>query len=304
MSSRPKGWLAALLAFFLQPIGFLYVGRWKWAALSTAVVIGLAGLQFAYANSQPWLLIIVQLILCSVLARIAYLQAVRFEADRVRPRYSRWYGLWSVALLIVLMTVGFRAFLFEPFRVPAGSMLPTLGVGVRLIVQKWGYGNYATFGLGLTRSPVSAAVDRGDIFVFEYPPNRKLQYVKRVIGLPGDKIGYRNKILSVNGQELSRRSTEDYFDESNLRYYSRFFEKLDKSEYAVLLNKDRPAILPVSQGFQYSDNCTYSNDGVTCLVPKDHYYVLGDNRDNSLDSRFWGFVPQGNLIGKVVRLIP
>lgn len=303
MSSRPKGWLAALLAFFFQPIGFLYVGRWKWAILSVAGLIALAGLQFAFANLQQWLRI-AQLILCSILARVAYLQAVRFEADRVRPRYSQWYGLWSAALLITLLLVGFRAFLFEPFRVPAGSMLPTLGVGARLIAQKWGYGNYAAFGLSLTRSPVSAVVDRGDIFVFEYPPRRKLQYVKRVIGLPGDKIEYRNKILSVNGQELSRRRTEDYFDESSVRHYSRFIEKLDRSEYAILFDKDRPAILPASQRFPYSDNCTYGNDGVVCLVPKDHYYVLGDNRDNSLDSRYWGFVPQDHLIGKVVWLFP
>lgn len=304
MSSRPKAWLAALLAFFLQPIGFLYVGRWKWAVLSTAAVIGLASLGFAFANTPPWLATIVQLILCSIFARIAYLQAVRFEADRMRPRYSRWYGLWSAALLFVLLTVGVRAFLFEPFRVPAGSMLPTLGVGARLIAQKWGYGNYTTYGLSLMRSPVSATVDRGDIFVFDYPPNRKIQYLKRIIGLPGDKIEYHNKILSINGQELSQRPTEEYLDESSMRYYSRFIERLGQSEYAILLDKDRPAFVPASQGFRYAENCTYSNVGVACLVPEGHYYVLGDNRDNSLDSRYWGFVPQDHLVGKVVSVFP
>jgi signal peptidase I len=304
MSSRPKAWLAALLTFFFPPIGFLYVGRWKWAMFSALAFMGLAGFLFEFVNMQSWVPTVVQLIFGGVLARIAYKQACRYEADRARPRYSRWYGLWSAALLFVFLVVGLRAFLFEPFRVPAGSMQPTLAVGAKFIAQKWGYGNYSTYGISLMRSSVSASVDRGDIFVFEFPPNRSLQYVKRIIGLPGDKIEYRNKRLSINGQELSQRPEKDYFDEFNVRYFSRFTEKLDNAEYAILLDKDRSATLPASQGFQNPENCIYSKEGVTCLVPQGHYFVLGDNRDNSLDSRFWGFVPKDHLIGKVVRVFP
>ena len=98
MPHRPKPWLAALLAFFFQPIGLLYVGRWTWAALSVLAMVGLAAFQFALALSLPWLALLTQLTFCSVLARIAYLQAIRFEADRVRPWYSRWHGLSSAGL--------------------------------------------------------------------------------------------------------------------------------------------------------------------------------------------------------------
>lgn len=304
MQNRPKAWLAALFGFFFQPLGFLYVGRWMWAVVSAAALIGFASLLFVFVHTQSWLPTIAQLVFCGVLARLAYLQALRFEAGRVRPPYSRWYGLLAAAVLWGLLLVGVRAFLFEPFRVPAGSMQPTLEVGARLIAQKWGYGNYATFGLSLMRSPVSAAVERGDIFVFEFPPDRKMAYVKRIVGLPGDKIEYRNKGLFINGQELNRRATADYFDESKMGYYSQFIEKSDKTEYRVLLIKDRLATILGAQAFPYSENCTYSANGVACLVPPGHYYALGDNRDNSLDSRYWGFVPQDHLIGKVVCVFP
>lgn len=304
MLSRPKGWLAAMLGFLVSPFGLLYVGRWKWALGCIPAWLGLGLLAFVSGSELAPLVVLAQLLFNGVIARIAYLQAIRFNVDRVRPPYSRWYGLWSVALLCVLVVVGLRAFFFEPFRVPAGSMQPTLKVGARLIAQKWGYGHYTAYGVHLMRSPVSAPIERGDIFVFDYPPNPKIQYIKRIIGLPGDKIDYRNKTLSINGQELSRRSAEDYFDEFQVHYYSRFVETLGNVEYAILLDKNRPPMIPGTQAFAFSENCTYSRDGVTCVVPPGHYYALGDNRDNSLDSRFWGFVPEDHLLGKLVQVFP
>lgn len=302
MSNRPKGWLAALLGFMFAPFGFLYVGRWTWALGCGFVWIGFGLLSFVFGQKYEISVLLVQLVFNSAVARMAYLQALRFGANQERPHYSRWYGLWSVALLLVVLVIGLRAFFFEPFRAVSGSMQPTLKAGVRLIAKKWGYGHYTAFGVQIMRAPVSASVERGDIFVFDYPPNPKLQHITRVVGLPGDKIDYRNKILTINGQALSRRPLEEYFDEVSVHYNAQFMEKLGNVEYAVLLDNGRPAMIPASDVFPFSNNCTYLSDGVTCLVPPGHYYVLGDNRDNSLDSRFWGFVPEENLLGKLVKV--
>ncbi|OYT94085.1 MAG: signal peptidase I [Burkholderiales bacterium PBB3] len=304
MANRPKAWLAALLTFFFQPLGFLYVGRWRWAIAAVVIALGLSSLQFVFPYLPEWLASLMLLALMCGLARIAYVQALGFPPDAVRPAYSRWYGLLSLGLLFVLFMVSTRAFLFEPFSIPAGSMQPNLPVDSRLVVQKWGYGNYATFGVSLMRSPVSAPVERGDVFVFEFPPNRRTQYVKRIVGLPGDTIEYRNRTLSVNGRALSQRPVDDYFDPAGLRYYNQHMETLGKVEYKILLDKARPDFPHAPEAFAHSENCTYSAGGVKCLVPKDHYYVLGDNRDNSLDSRYWGFVPSDHLVGKFFQVFP
>ncbi|MES2583541.1 MAG: signal peptidase I [Pseudomonadota bacterium] len=303
MSRRPKGWLAALLGFFVSPLGLLYVGRWKWAIASAVGLLGVAAFQLAFADTLVWLTLPVQLVFICTVSRIAYLQAIRFEPDRVRPAYSRGYWLWTIFLMFVLLAITFRAFFFEPFRAPAGSMLPTLKPGARFLVQKWGYGNYGTYGFILMRSPATASIDRGDILAFELPTKRSLHYIKRIMGLPGDKIEYRNKVLFINGQEIKRHAAEDYLDESAMRYHSQYIEKLDNNkEYAVLLDKDRPAAVLNPYTFPHSQNCAYGNEGVVCVVPDGHYYALGDHRDNSLDSRYWGFVPRDHMVGKLVHV--
>ncbi len=304
MTNRPKGWLAALLGFFVPPLGFLYVGQWKWAVGVAVTIFLLAGFLFAFGGSQEGLTLLVQLVFACSVSRIAYLQAGRFAVDRLRPGYSRWYGLWFTLLLFVSLLLAFRAFLYEPFRVPSGSMQPTLKPESKFIAQKWGYGNYAAFGIRLMRAPVSQSIERGDILVIEFPPNRKLHYIERIIGLPGDKIEYRNKALFINGQETSRRPMADYLEESAMRYYNQYLEKLNNKEYAVLLDKDRPSVIQLSERFAYFENCSYDTDVVSCVVPAGHYYALGDNRDNSFDSRYWGFVPRDHMVGKLVHAFP
>ena len=96
----------------------------------------------------------------------------------------------------------------------------------------------------------------------------------------------------------------DYLEESAMHYYSQYFEKLDSKEYTVLLDKDRPAIIQLPEKFPYFENCKYDTDGVSCVVPEGHYYAMGDNRDNSFDSRYWGFVPRDHVVGKLVHVFP
>ena len=189
-----------------------------------------------------------------------------------------------------------RSFLFEPFKIPSGSMIPTLLVGDLILVNKFTYG---------VRLPVinkkiteGQAVARGDVIVFRYPPQPSLDYIKRVVGLPGDKVEYLNKRLRINGQEVPTEALPDFFDTDAMRYFQQFEERLGPQPHRLL---NTPGIAGYIQGasdFAGRDQCTYSVEGVTCTVPPGQYFVMGDNRDNSLDSRYWGFVPDENLVGR------
>jgi len=299
MTNRPKAWLAAVLAAF-TPLGFLYVGRWKWAILNLVIMFIIAACLIAFPIIPAQLEVLLMWGYASVCARIAYLEAIRFDSDRIRPGYSRWYGLLGTGIVISTVIIGFRAFLFEPFNMVAGSMAPTLEAGAKVIVQKWGYGNYATFGLHLLRATPSAAINRGDIMVFEYPPNPRQSYIKRLVGLPGDTVAYLNKRLTINGLAVSITELPDYYDEQTKRYFKQFEEALGDTKYRLLNDDERPAFVPGADQFAGREGCSYTLDGLTCKVPMGHYFMLGDNRDNSLDSRYWGFVPSDHVLGKVI----
>ncbi len=134
--------------------------------------------------------------------------------------------------------------------------------------------------------------------VFRYPPDPSLDYIKRVVGLPGDKVVYRNKKLTINGQEIVQKKTDDYLDRDRLFYTPRFVETLGSVEHHILVEADAPSFVPQIARFPHGEKCHYNSEGVSCEVPAGHYFMMGDNRDNSQDSRFWGFVPDENLVGK------
>lgn len=154
------------------------------------------------------------------------------------------------------------------------------------------------------QSSISSPLRRGDIIVFEYPPDRNLHYAKRLIGLPGDKVSYQGKKLSINGSPIALRQAADYFDPKALSYTPAFVESLMGIEYSVLIQKDSPASVPVPHTFPFRDKCSYDSEGVTCEVPSGHYFAMGDNRDNSNDSRMWGFIPADHVVGKVLYVVP
>ena len=219
-----------------------------------------------------------------------------------------WWLDWTAGLFPVIAVVFvLRSFLFEPFKIPSGSMIPTLWVGDLILVNKFHYGvRLPVINLKITDGN---PVERGDVMVFRYPPKPNLDYIKRVIGLPGDEIAYLNKQLTINGQPAPKTPLPDFFEEDSLRYIKQFEERIplgDKAEASVtsvrlhrLLNDaDRPAFVPGADEFMFKDNCRYTVEGVTCKVPEGHYFMMGDNRDNSLDSRYWGFVPEKNIVGK------
>jgi len=216
---------------------------------------------------------------------------------RTRLLMQPWWLDWTAGLFPVILVVFLlRSFLFEPFKIPSGSMIPTLLVGDLILVNKF------TYGLRVpvlnTKITQGRAPERGDVVVFRYPPKPSLDYIKRVVGVPGDEVAYLNKRLTVNGQPVERQPVADYFDGESMRYAKQFEEHLGGKDFRILINPQSPAFVPGAEEFAQRELCRYSVEGVVCKVPPGHYFMMGDNRDNSLDSRFWGFVPDRNLVGK------
>ena len=208
-----------------------------------------------------------------------------------------WWLDWTAGLFPVILAVFvLRSFLFEPFKIPSGSMIPTLLVGDLILVNKF------TYGLRLpvlnTRLTEGTPPRRRDVMVFRYPPKPSLDYIKRVVGVPGDEVAYVNKKLTINGQPVPVSRLGDYFDPDAMRYFKQFEERVGDKRHRLLNDDDRPAFIPGVDDFPFKQNCRYSVEGVVCKVPEGHYFMMGDNRDNSLDSRYWGFVPDKNIVGR------
>ncbi len=222
---------------------------------------------------------------------------VDLSAARDRILAQPWWLDWTAGLFPVILVVFLlRSFLFEPFKIPSGSMIPTLLVGDLILVNKFTYG--VRLPVINTKVTEGTAPQRGDVMVFRYPPRPSLDYIKRVVGVPGDEVAYLNKRLTVNGQPVATQPLPDFFDKDAMRYSKQFEETLGPKRHRVLNDEDRPAFIPGTEDFPFKDQCRYTVEGVTCKVPAGHYFMMGDNRDNSLDSRFWGFVPDRNIVGR------
>lgn len=227
----------------------------------------------------------------------ALADAVYFSKRRRKTDKEPWWieypkSFFPVILIVFLL----RSFLVEPFKIPSGSMVPTLVVGDFILVNKFAYGiripliNKKIVGIG---EPT-----RGDVMVFRFPEDTSLDYIKRVVGIPGDRIVYANKKLFINGVEQPQKRIADYLHPERIHYSRQFLEKLGEAEHALLVEEDASPAVPFLRPFPFRENCTYNNEGMACTVPPGHYFMMGDNRDNSADSRVWGFVPDENIVGK------
>lgn len=205
-----------------------------------------------------------------------------------------------IAFVLVL-----RSFIYEPFQIPSGSMMPTLLVGDFILVEKFSYG---------IKDPVfrsklveTGAPERGDVVVFKYPEDTSVDYIKRVIGMPGDTVVYQNKQVYIKPKcddatkncgklkavPLTFKERGEFVQD--MAKLMRYTEDLDGKQHDIL----RHPMREISPANFYTQPGTRSNEWI---VPEGQYFVLGDNRDNSRDSRFWGFVPDENLVGKAVAI--
>ncbi len=295
---KPKKWIAAVLGLLIPPAGMLYVARPRWAAAYFALALIIAlGDMFVLRDGE-----LAGNAIALLVAIICAVHSYRLAGDSReirRPWYSRWYGLVGIGAAFAALAFGARAFLFEPFRFPSESMAPSIEPRAHLIVGKWGYGNYGAYGIHLMRTGMSSDVRRGDIIVFEYPEDAALSFAQRVIGLPRDRISYTNKRLKINDEEIPIRRIGDYVHKDRVTPSLQYLERLGDREYAIRIEPEAPAAVPIVRAFPLKEHCAYTAEGLSCRVPDGHYFVLGDNRDNSIDSRTWGFVPARNIVGKV-----
>jgi signal peptidase I len=221
------------------------------------------------------------------------LDIVVLRKNRLVGVEEPWYVEYAKSFFpVILLVFTLRSFLVEPFKIPSASMMPTLIAGDYILVNKFNYGlrvpilNNTFFETGHPK--------RGDVFVFHYPPEPTIDYIKRVVGLPGDKIQYQDKHLIVNGKVLDVKFEDTYEYEmqgANIISARRSKEQLGDVNHDILIH-DIPN--------QYNDDAPGAKlqAGETITVPEGNYFAMGDNRDNSADSRVWGFVPEKNLVGK------
>ncbi|AHK78671.1 signal peptidase [Ectothiorhodospira haloalkaliphila] len=195
-----------------------------------------------------------------------------------------WYVDYAKAFLPVLLIVlVLRSFVAEPFRIPSGSMMPTLLVGDFILVSKSSYG--IRLPVVRTRIINTGQPQRGDVAVFRYPANPREDYIKRIVGVPGDRVGFHGKRLYINGEPVPQEVLGIYEGQGSgaVMTGARLMEeRINGVSHQVLAWPDRQ-----------------SAEGEV-VVPEGHYFALGDNRDNSNDSRFWGFVPEENLVGRAL----
>ena len=208
-----------------------------------------------------------------------------------------WWIDYTAGLFPVIVFVfALRSFLFEPFRIPSGSMLPTLYIGDFILVNKYEYG--IRLPIVHTKITEGRTPERGDVIVFRYPVNPSIDYIKRVVGVPGDTIKYVNKTIFVNGKPMQQKHLGDWVDPFTHVTLSQREETLGDVKHMIAVDERVGSGL---RGMPYSrvaGGCTYYDNGFVCKVPEGQYFVLGDNRDNSEDSRYWGFVPEENLVGR------
>jgi signal peptidase I len=291
---RRSWWSTALISFFCGVFGgFLWIGAGRLAVASLAVLA--AGLIFFCYYGFPALPHSAWLATYSGLA-FSLLSVVIVLPFRNRFKADKWYanGVWVVAFsFLPAWFIAFlvRGFLFQPFSIPTSSMEPTLLPGDHLFVSKFAYG-YGPFTLPFGLLPVEgrlfgAMPQRGDIAVFKLPSDTNLDYIQRVIGLPGDKVQMVGGVLHINGEPVPVERLGPYSS-----------EETPTSEI-------RRETLPEGQMYRILDlkSGTLGDDTEPFDVPADHYFMLGDNRDNATDSRFTvGMVPYENFVGKAVRL--
>ena len=266
-------WFAATLGFLIPPLAFVYLAKLRVAALCFLLLVCFKVADYYF--SSPVGFSILALLFSVVVAKYTYDLAIRVEYGSDRKWYSHWWGTLSIPMVFFSILLLVRIFVAEFFSIPSVSMSPTLEVGDHIVVKKWGYGTYGAFGFTLANSPIEDRVkpQRGEVVVIMPPFDPGQFFVKRVIGLPGDLVEFSNKQLMINGSPID---TENI---GNGVFKEAFGETIST--------------------VKYTNDSSQLRSG-KWAVPEDHYFVLGDNRDFSADSRVWGMLPGRNILGRVI----
>jgi len=288
MEWKPKRWVAVVLSLVSSALGLLYIGKPRWAigfgvfslvcATGASVVPDLSFLM--YVVTALWLALPVVMFF-----------TVRSVVLPVRPWYSRAKGMITIACAIVIPILTVRIFLYEPFKAPSLSMEPTLPQNSIMLVQKAGFGHFSTYGIKFGHGS-SVIPAHGDLIVFDFPRDPQQTYVKRLIGLPGDVVKVEGTQVTLNGKPSTIKQLDDF---------GRVEEQFEGVHHTILA---KGMVFPYWENHEFPgrEQCRSTESSIECRVPAGHYFVLGDNRNNSADSRVWGFVPADNVIGKVVKV--
>ncbi len=293
--------MAVGLSVLTSPLGLLYVAAPVAALIILAANVGLAVALFRNPgeSGQAMLFAFLQLAIVGVSIYLAWRFSARTIPAGKRPWYSRWTGLLAISVVWLLIVLCARVFLFESFKAPSSSMAPTIPLGSNMIVQKWNYGHRSAFGLKLGHVGASVPIQRGEIIAFDYPKDVSQTFLKRVVALPGDTVTLRGSTLIVNGKAAVTRRIGTLLDADALRYNNLSVEMFEGKEHEVL-HAESGQLLSYGASMEKGKGCDWDAASLTCTLPPDRYFVLGDNRDNSMDSRFWGFVRADQILGVVV----
>jgi len=271
---KPKAWVAIVLGIILQSFTFLYLNRPKIFGVYfiLSCVVSIVDLKYGTLYAISFSLI------CPI---HAYFVIRNFEYSNERGWYSRWWGIPAIFSVFFTTVFLFRSFLYEPFVFPSVSMQPTINQGNHIIVKKLGYGTYGTYGVNLINNEISSInlMQRGKLYAF-YLPHKDIPFVKRLIALPGDTIAIKGNDITINGSVLT---TDILYETDQVKVYE---QQLGDISHSIQRIKMSP-----------------SRDMEEVVVPENGYFFMGDNRDNSADSRFWGYVASDRIIGEVVYVI-
>ncbi|MCE3269131.1 MAG: lepB [Burkholderiales bacterium] len=308
MQSGLSQWFYLGLAAIVIGAFFIYRAKGKNQSKSMEngyfiLILGMVGVISEWTDFATVLFLLVLLSGAILLLNKLFLKR-RQNDGRERPHYVHYAREFFPVVLIVWIL---RAFLFEAYQIPSSSMRPDLIVGDFILVNKFTYGIREPF----TNKVLFEVnkVKRGDVMVFKDPNARNRDLIKRVVGIGGDTVAYYNKRLTINGQPLDYKDngTYDYVEEvapgeSRKLTNARFTENLSGVKHSIITYDSIPTIFSSQvRDFKDKNYCTYKDDnGFTCVVPKGKYFMMGDNRDNSLDGRYWGFISEDAILGKAI----
>ena len=304
---KPNAWMAAALGLLIGALAFLYLNRPRlfWLFLFISMVVGFLDAileSVAVQNQWTWYISIpflLPILMAVFIAVYAFRLAGKYDISQKRGWYARWW-IFPVGIILPLFLI--RVFFIDYYSIPSTSMSPTINPGNIVFVSKLGFRNFSIPlfpRVQIMKTAPYTEINRGEIIVFQLPEDTKTAYIKRVIGIPGDIIIYKNKKLEIkqncdnNKINCKNIITAQYQPDGSYTNiqgdYKKYTETLDGHPYNILIHPDAP------MGRYYDQNSGAVNEWT---VPKGQYFVLGDNRDNSKDSRFWGFLPEENIIGK------